>query len=177
MGLEPKVLIVLGSDSDLPVMAAACSTLEEFGIGFSLRILSAHRVPQEVATFASEAKDQQFKVIIAAAGMAAHLPGVIAAHTTLPVIGVPLQSKVLDGQDALYSIVQMPPGVPVATVGIGAAKNAALLALQILATNDEELSAALQQYKQSMAEAVLSKDRRLQALGYKAYLAERSADK
>ncbi|HHW98927.1 MAG TPA: 5-(carboxyamino)imidazole ribonucleotide mutase [Firmicutes bacterium] len=174
MGFEPKVLIVLGSDSDLPVMAATCSTLEEFGVDYSLRILSAHRVPQEVAALASSAKEQHYQVIIAAAGMAAHLPGVIAAYTTLPVIGVPLQSKVLDGQDALYSIVQMPPGVPVATVGIGAAKNAALLALQILATSDEELSNALKLHKQTMAEAVLAKDSRLQALGYKAYLAERS---
>ncbi|NLW17242.1 MAG: 5-(carboxyamino)imidazole ribonucleotide mutase [Firmicutes bacterium] len=176
MGFEPKVLIVLGSDSDLPVMATACSTLEEFGVDYSLRILSAHRVPQEVAAVAGDAKNH-YQVIIAAAGMAAHLPGVIAAYTTLPVIGVPLQSKVLDGQDALYSIVQMPPGVPVATVGIGAAKNAALLALQILATGHEDLSKALQQYKQTMAETVLVKDSRLQTMGYKAYLAERGEQK
>lgn len=169
------VLIVLGSDSDLPTMSAACSTLDEFGVDYSLRILSAHRVPQEVAALASNAKEQGYRAIIAAAGMAAHLPGVIAAYTTLPVIGVPLQSKVLDGQDALYSIVQMPPGVPVATVGINAAKNAALLALQILATSDVSLSDALQRYKQAMAEAVLNKDRQVQAMGYKAYLQQRSS--
>lgn len=168
------VLIVLGSDSDLPTMSGACSTLEEFGVSYSLRILSAHRVPQEVAALASGAKEQGYRAIIAAAGMAAHLPGVIAAYTTLPVIGVPLQSKVLDGQDALYSIVQMPPGVPVATVGINAAKNAALLALQILATSDVNLSSALQSYKQAMAEGVLNKDSQVQAMGYKAYLQERS---
>ncbi len=168
------VLIVLGSDSDLPTMSAACSTLDEFGVCYSLRILSAHRVPQEVAALASSAQEQGYRAIIAAAGMAAHLPGVIAAYTTLPVIGVPLQSKVLDGQDALYSIVQMPPGVPVATVGINAAKNAALLAVQILATSDASLSDALQSYKQAMAEAVLNKDSQVQAMGYKAYLQERS---
>lgn len=169
------VLIVLGSDSDLQTMSAACSTLDEFGTDYSLRILSAHRVPQEVAALAGSAKEQGYRAIIAAAGMAAHLPGVIAAYTTLPVIGVPLQSKVLDGQDALYSIVQMPPGVPVATVGINAAKNAALLALQILATSDVSLSDALQSYKQAMAEAVLNKDSQVQAKGYKAYLQQRSS--
>lgn len=173
MSLTSKVLIVLGSDSDLPTMSAACSTLEEFGVSYSLRILSAHRVPQEVAALAASAREQHYGAIIAAAGMAAHLPGVIAAYTTLPVIGVPLQSKVLDGQDALYSIVQMPPGVPVATVGINAAQNAALLALQILATSDTSLSNALQSHKQAMAEAVRKKDSRVQAIGYKAYLQER----
>lgn len=174
MKLESKVLIVLGSDSDLPVMSAACSTLEDFKVEYSLRILSAHRVPDAVAALASSARAQGYRAIIAAAGMAAHLPGVVAAYTTLPVIGVPLQSKVLDGQDALYSIVQMPPGVPVATVGIGAAKNAALLALQILATSDASLGNSLLQYKQAMAEAVREKDERVQALGYQVYLEERS---
>ncbi len=173
MSTEPRVLIVLGSDSDLPVMAAACSTFDEFGVPYSLRILSAHRVPHELATVATAAKDDNYQVIIAAAGMAAHLPGTIAAHTTLPVIGVPLQSKVLDGQDALYSIVQMPPGVPVACVGINAAKNAALLALQILAASDSDLSDALIRYKQTMAETVLNKDKKVQAIGYRAYLQER----
>lgn len=173
MSLKPQVLVVLGSDSDLPLMSTACAILEEFGVGYSLRILSAHRVPQEVAAVATSAQEENYQVIIAAAGMAAHLPGVIAAYTTLPVIGVPLQSKVLDGLDALYSIVQMPPGVPVATVGINAAKNAALLALQIIGVNDSAVSAALKRYKAAMADAVRNKDNRVQAIGYKAYLQEK----
>jgi 5-(carboxyamino)imidazole ribonucleotide mutase len=166
---KPSVLIVLGSDSDLPVMSQVADTLHSFSVEYTMRILSAHRVPLQVAELASGARDQGYQAIIAGAGMAAHLPGVIAAYTTLPVIGVPLQSKVLDGQDALYSIVQMPPGVPVATVGIGAAKNAALLALQILGVHDQRIAAALAAEKERMAEQVLAKDARLQSVGYQAY--------
>jgi 5-(carboxyamino)imidazole ribonucleotide mutase len=159
----------MGSDSDLPVISQAADTLAAFDVACHMRILSAHRVPQMVAELAGQAREQGYQVIIAAAGMAAHLPGVIAAYTTLPVIGVPLASKVLDGQDALYSIVQMPPGVPVATVGIGAAKNAALLALQIIGVGDERVAVALQAEKERMAQAVLEKDARLQSLGHQAY--------
>lgn len=171
------ILIVLGSDSDLPVMSATCAVLDEFGVDYSLRILSAHRVPQDVAQVATTAQEKGYQVIIGAAGMAAHLPGVIAAYTTLPVIGVPLQSAVLDGQDALYSIVQMPPGVPVATVGINAAKNAALLALQIIAVADTQISSMLKQYKATMAADVRKKDSRIQAVGYQTYLQEKGAVK
>lgn len=167
--MSKPVLIVMGSDSDLPVIRQAADVLAQFGVGCDLRVLSAHRVPQLVAELSAGARDQGYRVIIAGAGMAAHLPGVIAAYTTLPVIGVPLVSKVLDGQDALLSIVQMPPGVPVATVGIGAAKNAALLALQILAVTDQNLASALQAEKQRMAEEVKGKDARLQSVGYQAY--------
>lgn len=167
---HPPVLIVLGSDSDLPVMSQTADTLAAFSVGCDLRILSAHRVPTQVAELATGAREQGYRVIIAGAGMASHLPGVIAAYTTLPVIGVPLASKVLDGQDALYSIVQMPPGVPVATVGIGAAKNAALLALQILGVQDERIAQVLQEEKERMANEVLAKDARLQEVGYHSYL-------
>lgn len=175
MNKQPAVLVVLGSDSDLPVMAAGLAILEQFEVPYTLRILSAHRVPEEVAAVAASAQQQNYRVIIAAAGMAAHLPGVVAAHTVLPVIGVPLQSKVLDGVDALYSMVQMPSGVPVATVGIDAAKNAALLAVQILAITDRRVRQALQQYKDQMAAAVLAKDERVQQIGYQAYLEEKGA--
>lgn len=163
------VLIVLGSDSDLPVMSQAADTLASFSVHCDLRILSAHRVPTQVAELSAGAREQGYQVIIAGAGMAAHLPGVIAAYTTLPVIGVPLVSKVLDGQDALFSIVQMPPGVPVATVGIGAAKNAALLALQIIGLQDGRVAQALQAEKARMASEVLAKDAHLQEVGYRSY--------
>lgn len=171
--MHRAVLMVLGSDSDLPVMGQAAEVLATFGVGCDLRIMSAHRVPQAVAELASGARQQGYRVIIAGAGMAAHLPGVIAAYTTLPVIGVPLVSKVLDGQDALYSIVQMPPGVPVATVGIGAAKNAALLALQILGTSDSDVADALQAEKSRMALEVTAKDARLQDVGYRSYCSDK----
>lgn len=173
MASKPSVLIVLGSDSDLPTMSAACALLEEFTVSYSLRILSAHRLPADVAALAGSARAQGYGAIIAAAGMAAHLPGVVAAYTTLPVIGVPLTSKVLDGQDALYSIVQMPPGVPVATVGIDAARNAALLALQIIGSSDADLAQGLEDYKGAMADALRIKDEQIQALGYRAYLQEK----
>jgi len=173
MGFEPKVLIVLGSDSDLPVMAATCSTLEEFGVDYSLRILSAHRVPQEVAALASSAKEQHYQVIIAAAGMAAHLPGVIAAYTVVPVIGVPMKTSSLGGLDSLYSIVQMPRGIPVATVAINGAANAGLLAVQILALRDEKLHQKLLAYRRKMAGEVTAKDQHLKEVGAQRYLQEK----
>ncbi len=144
-----KVAIVMGSESDRATMSAAESTLVHFGVPFETFVLSAHRTPEATADFAKKAAERGFAVVIAGAGMAAHLPGVVAAHTTLPVIGVPLDSSPLRGVDALYSIVQMPKGVPVATVGIGAAANAAILAVQILATADQELAGALARFKQA----------------------------
>jgi phosphoribosylaminoimidazole carboxylase PurE protein len=144
--------IVMGSKSDLPVMEKAGEVLERFGIEHEIEVMSAHRQPERVSEYARSAEERGIKAIIAGAGLAAHLPGVVAAHTTLPVIGVPLFGEPLSGADALYSCVQMPPGVPVATVGIGAAKNAALLAVQILATGDGSLRSRLQEFKRDLAE-------------------------
>jgi phosphoribosylaminoimidazole carboxylase PurE protein len=161
---NPKVGVIMGSDSDWPVMQKCCDMLKSFDIPFEVRISSAHRTPDETAQYAASAADNGLKVIIAAAGMAAHLAGVIAAHTTLPVIGVPMASGALQGVDALLSTVQMPPGVPVATVGIGAAgaKNAAILAAQILAGKDETLAEKLTQFKLDQAQAVKDKNEKLQ---------------
>ena len=142
----PKVSIIMGSTSDLPVMEKAAKILDEMGIFFEMNALSAHRTPQEVEQFALEAEARGIRVIIAGAGMAAALPGVIAANTTLPVIGVPIKGM-LDGLDALLSIVQMPPGIPVATVGVNGAQNAALLAVEMLALSDEALAEKLNNYK------------------------------
>ena len=139
----------MGSTSDLPVMEKAAALLNEFEIPFEINALSAHRTPREVEKFASNAAENGIKVIIAAAGMAAHLPGVIASMTTLPVIGVPINAS-LDGMDALLAIVQMPPGIPVATVGINGAQNAAILAVQILATDNKELQLKLKNYKEDL---------------------------
>jgi len=155
---QPLVGIVLGSDSDLPRMNECRRVLDDFGVGGEMRILSAHRVPDEVARYGREARGRGLKVLVAGAGLAAHLPGVLAAYTTLPVIGVPLAAGALNGLDALYAIVQMPPGVPVATVGIDGARNAGLLAVQILALSDPQLAGRLAAYKQEMAEAVRRKD-------------------
>ncbi len=148
----PLVGIVMGSDSDLPTMRGSIAICEEFGVPYEVRIVSAHRTPDDMAEYGRTAHQRGLKVIIAGAGGAAHLPGMIAAHTTLPVIGVPVPSKHLQGLDSLLSIVQMPPGVPVATVAIGGARNAGLLAVQILATSDAQLHQKLQQYKAEMAE-------------------------
>ncbi|MCL1873795.1 MAG: 5-(carboxyamino)imidazole ribonucleotide mutase [Clostridiales bacterium] len=164
-----KVLIIMGSDSDLPVMKAGCSFLEEIGLEYEARVSSAHRVPEKTATLAQNAAANGFGVIIAAAGMAAHLPGVIAAQTTLPVIGVPIRSEGLGGLDALYAIVQMPPGIPVATVAINGAKNAAILAAEILALNNPELTRRLLDFKAKMAREVEKKDQRLQEVGHHCY--------
>lgn len=157
-----KVAILMGSDSDFGVMSKAVSVLKEFGIPVEVHIYSAHRTPEKVAEFATNAKDNGFGVIIAGAGMAAALAGVVAGHTTLPVIGVPLKSNVLEGVDALLSTVMMPSGIPVATVAIDGSKNAAYLAAQILAINDEELAKKVLENRQKQSAAVLVKDQEIQ---------------
>lgn len=146
--------IVMGSDSDMPVMEKAVGVLDRFDIPSEIEVMSAHRKPARVSEYASTAADRGLKVLIAGAGLAAHLPGVVAAHTHLPVIGVPLYQEGLAGADALYAIVQMPPGVPVATVAIGGAKNAGVLAAQIIATGDTELAKKLVAYKRDLAEGL-----------------------
>lgn len=157
-----KVAIIMGSDSDLPIVTPAIKQLKELGIETEVRVMSAHRTPKEAQAFSENAASNGFGVIIAAAGMAAHLGGVLAASTTLPVIGIPCSAKVLDGMDAMLATVMMPPGIPVATVGVNAAKNAALLAAEILAVADDELSSKLQQMRNDMAQAVIEKDKALQ---------------
>lgn len=157
-----KVAIIMGSDSDLPVVTPAIKQLKEFGIETEVRVMSAHRTPKQAQEFAENAVHNGFGVIIAAAGMAAHLGGVLAASTTLPVIGIPCSAKVLDGMDAMLATVMMPPGIPVAAVGVNAAKNAALLAAEILAVADEKLMKKLSDMRKSMADAVIEKDKALQ---------------
>jgi 5-(carboxyamino)imidazole ribonucleotide mutase len=156
-----QVGIIMGSDSDLPVMKEAAKILDEFGIGYEIKVLSAHRTPELTAEFASGAHKRGIKVIIAGAGGAAHLPGVAAAYHPLPVIGVPVKSRNLDGMDSLLSIVQMPSGVPVATVAIGGAKNAGILAVQILATGNDELLNKLIEYKKKLAEESKKKNEKI----------------
>lgn len=162
--MKPEVLILMGSDSDLPVMEEAAKILKEFGIGFDMHISSAHRTPKATAKLSSEAAANGIRVIIAGAGMAAHLAGVIAAETVLPVIAVPLPGGALNGVDALYAMVQMPGGIPVATMAIGkaGAKNAGLFAVQILSTLRTELVGKLEEYRVKMAEEVAAKDAELQ---------------
>ena len=168
---EPvRVAVIMGSDSDLPTMAPAVAMVERFGLACEVRVLSAHRTPLEMVAFAEGAAARGLRVIIAGAGGAAHLPGMVAALTTLPVIGVPVATRALSGVDSLHSIVQMPAGIPVATVAIGNGTNAGLLAVQILATADGELAAALAAYRQELHDQVVGKDERLQSLGTKAYL-------
>ena len=157
-----KVAVIMGSDSDLPTVKPAIDKLKSFGIEVEAHVMSAHRTPAEAIKFASEAKANGFGVIIAAAGKAAHLGGVLAAHTTLPVIGIPIKSSPLDGLDALLATVQMPSGIPVATVAINGAENAAILAVQMLALSDDNLAAQLDQMKQTMEESVMAKDAKLQ---------------
>lgn len=161
--MNKKVGIVMGSDSDLPVVQKAVETLKAFGVPYETHIYSAHRTPDAAAEFAASARENGFGVIIAAAGMAAHLAGAIAARTTLPVIGIPCKSADLNGIDALLSTVQMPSGIPVATVAIGGATNAALLAVQILAVSDEALQKKLDEKRKSDEKAVLKKDAELKA--------------
>ena len=158
-----KVAVIMGSDSDLPVVQKAIDKLRAFGIPVEAHVMSAHRTPEKAAAFAAAAADNGFGVIIAAAGKAAHLAGVLAAHTTLPVIGLPIKSSTLDGLDALLATVQMPSGIPVATVAIDGAENAAILAAQMLALSDDALAALLKTMKQEMAAAVEEKDRKLSA--------------
>lgn len=162
MAEKKKVAVIMGSDSDLPVVKDAITKLKSFGVEVEARVMSAHRTPHEACEFASKAVENGFGVIIAAAGKAAHLGGVLAAHTTLPVIGIPIKSSTLDGLDALLATVQMPSGIPVATVAINGAENAAILAVQMLAVYDEELAAKLAQMKKDMAQAVMAKDEKLQ---------------
>lgn len=169
--MQPLVLIVIGSDSDLHVIQSAVKVFEDFEVQYQIRISSAHRLPHKTAQLALEAEQKGVEVIIAAAGLAAHLPGVIAAFTTLPVIGVPIKSGALNGQDALYAIVQMPPGIPVATVAIDGAKNAAILACQILGIKYPDIRAKLKNYKLELAAEVEAKDKKLQEKGVYGYLA------
>ncbi len=155
---EPLVGIIMGSDSDLPTMEKAAAVCEEFGVPHEVRVVSAHRTPDDMAEYGRTAADRGLKVIIAGAGGAAHLPGMVASHTRLPVIGVPVQSRALNGLDSLLSIVQMPAGIPVATVAIGNGRNAGLLALRILAASDGALAAALDRSREAMAEESRAKN-------------------
>lgn len=166
----PKVGIVMGSDSDMKVMSKAADMLEKLGVEYEMTIISAHREPDVFFEYAKSAEEKDFKVIIAGAGMAAHLPGMCAAIFPMPVIGIPMSGKNLEGVDALYSIVQMPPGIPVATVAIDGGVNAAILAARILATSDPELLERLKAYSQEMKETVQAKAEKLDQLGHKEYL-------
>ena len=165
-----KVGIVMGSDSDMPIMAKAADVLEELGISYEMTIISAHREPDVFFEYARSAEEKGFKVIIAGAGMAAHLPGMCAAIFPMPVIGIPMHTTSLGGRDSLYSIVQMPSGIPVATVAINGGANAALLAAKILATSDEALLQKLKEYSENLKNQVQAKDAKLKEQGYKAYL-------
>ena len=163
--MKPTVSIIMGSTSDLPVMGKAAKFLDEMGIFFEMNAFSAHRTPAEVEAFASSAEERGLKVIIAGAGMAAALPGVVAASTTLPVIGVPIKGM-LDGLDAMLSIVQMPPGIPVATVGVNAAQNAAILAAEMLALADADLARRLHDYKKGLKQKIIKANADLQEVHY-----------
>jgi 5-(carboxyamino)imidazole ribonucleotide mutase len=166
----PLIGIIMGSDSDLPTMKAAIEICEQFEVPHEVAIVSAHRTPERMVEYAQTAHQRGLNVIIAGAGGAAHLPGMVASLTPLPVIGVPIQTKALQGVDSLYSIVQMPAGIPVATVSIGNATNAGLLAIQILATHDPALLVKIISYRQSLKEMVLKKQARLETVGYSNYL-------
>lgn len=164
-----KVGIVMGSDSDMPVMAKAADILDKLGVEYEINILSAHREPDVFFEYAKSAEEKGWKVIIAGAGMAAHLPGMCAAIFPMPVIGIPMHTSSLGGRDSLYSIVQMPSGIPVATVAINGGANAGILAAKILATSDEELLERLKTYSAELKEQVMAKDAKLQEVGYKEY--------
>lgn len=166
----PKVGIVMGSDSDMPIMAKAADILDQLGVSYEMTIISAHREPDVFFEYAKSAEEKGFKVIIAGAGMAAHLPGMCAALFPMPVVGVPMSGKNLAGEDALFSIVQMPPGIPVATVAIDGGMNAAILAAKILAASDAELLEKLKAYTTEMKETVQAKAAKLDEIGYEAYL-------
>lgn len=165
-----KVGILMGSDSDLPIMGKAAKMLEDFGIEYEMKVISAHREPDIFVDYAKSAEERGIEVIIAGAGGAAHLPGMCAAIFPLPVIGVPIHTKSLGGVDSLYSIVQMPSGIPVATVAIDGAANAAILAAKMLSIGDETLRSKLADYKESLKEQVVAKDKKLGEVGYSAYL-------
>lgn len=158
-----KVAIIMGSDSDFPIVSKAIKQLKDFGVPFEVRVMSAHRTPDEASDFAKSAKDNGFGVIIAAAGMAAHLGGVLAANTTIPVIGIPCKGPCFDGMDALLATVMMPTGIPVATVAVNGAANAAILAVQILALSDDTLAEKLVKNRKDMAETVIGKDKDIQS--------------
>ena len=165
-----KVGIVMGSDSDMPIMAKAADVLKELGIDFDMTIISAHREPEEFFAYAKGAEEKGYKVIIAGAGKAAHLPGMCAAIFPMPVIGIPMHTTSLGGRDSLYSIVQMPSGIPVATVAINGAANAAILAAKMLSISDKELRDKLASYKTELQEQVVAKDEKLGKIGYEAYI-------
>lgn len=173
--MKKQVVIILGSDSDLSVMSASAKILEDFKIDYEITISSAHRSPERTIILVEKYYKNGARIIIAGAGLAAHLAGVIAAHFPLPVIGVPLESGAFNGIDALYSTVQMPPGVPVAAVGIDNAKNAGLLAIQILAVGDKKLERKLVEYKKSLAEDIGKKSEKLKRLGWQEYLAQKQS--
>ena len=166
-----KVGIVMGSDSDLPIMSKAAEMLDKFGIDYEVTVISAHRMPDVFFDYAKTAKDKGFKVIIAGAG-AAHLPGMCAAIFPLPVIGVPIHTKTLSGVDSLYSIVQMPGGIPVATVAINGAQNAGILAAKMLAVSDDEMLKKIEEYAASLKESVMVKKEKIERVGYQQYLSE-----
>ena len=165
-----KVGIVMGSDSDLSVMSKAAEILDKFGVDYEMTIISAHREPDEFFEYASNAEEKGFKVIIAGAGMAAHLPGMCAAIFPMPVIGVPMHTSSLGGRDSLYSIVQMPTGIPVATVAINGGANAGILAVKMLAICDADLLQKLKEYKDELKDGVVAKAEKLEKMGYKEYL-------
>ncbi len=172
--MQPLVRILMGSDSDLPIMKDAAAILEEFGIAHHMTVLSAHRTPAPLVEYVEKGDREGCKAFIPGAGGAAHIAGVVAAHTTLPVIGVPILGKSTDGLDSLLSMAQMPPGVPVATVAINGAKNAGILAAQIIGSGDKAVRAKVVAYKEKMAKEVLAKARQLEEKGYKKYLEEKS---
>jgi 5-(carboxyamino)imidazole ribonucleotide mutase len=167
---KPIVGIIMGSDSDLPIMKEAAEMLEQFGVEYEIKIVSAHRTPKLMYDYAQSAIGRGIKIIIAGAGGSAHLPGMVASLTPLPVIGVPIQTKALNGVDSLYSIVQMPPGIPVATVAINGAKNAGLLAAKILGTFDKKIQDKVQLYSKNLENTILEKSAKLDKIGYKKYL-------
>ena len=169
---NPKIGIIMGSDSDLPTMQAAIEICTQFGVPIEVEIVSAHRTPDRMVEYAKTAHHRGIQVIIAGAGGAAHLPGMVASLTPLPVIGVPIQTKTLQGIDSLYSIVQMPGGIPVATVAIGNAQNAGLLAIRILGSHDEAMLQKMQDYQAELKTMVVGKQQKLDRLGYEAYLAQ-----
>ena len=173
---RPEIGIIMGSDSDLPVLQEAIAIADQFGVKCEVGIFSAHRTPERMVEYAKTARNRGIKVIIAGAGGAAHLPGMVASLTPLPVIGVPVATKYLKGLDSLYSIVQMPGGIPVATVGINNAKNAGLLAIAILGASNPQLLDKIQQYRDSLAEIVLEKQANLDQVGYQRYLEEVNND-
>lgn len=169
-----KVGILMGSDSDLPIMSKAAKLLEDFGVDYEMKVISAHREPDVFVEYAQSAEERGLDIIIAGAGGAAHLPGMCAAMFTLPVIGVPIHTKTLGGVDSLYSIVQMPSGIPVATVAIDGAANAAILAAKMLAISDKDLRQKLVDYKENLKNQVVAKDVKLNTVGYAAYLKQMS---